>query len=435
MGLLGNSSKPRLLKYPHPFKSALAFVSDIDTTTFPSFAHVHRCFYGLAEGYEGVELEFPNSLWLMNTQGDDNPRKKNYIYALKPNGKERPFVKGRLAPFLRSRLFDTIHTYGQFKNGKFSRADAETCLEYAVANDIKIDFWTYHGSRNQVQNVVPGDDDWRGDDPKTEGYHLNLLRDYGIKFFRVPPSLDIYEPGAHKKIVKARDGSKIYSVACHASILRPPHADDIRAWVHHLIDTGQLPFEDWRILQSSPRFPDRVISWKAEMLPFQLHETVLDKLVKSESALYLNQHLTQGFSAYAYQLDPVRAALRRLSDYQKSGKILVSGPARLIRFEYVRDALKYTVNSDASGKMVIDINPDMSCAAFNMTATAADLAGIGFSLPAASDACITLGGMAVESSIIQSDNSTVIQVPWPSYLEEQRAAIEEFAATFKDENG
>lgn len=428
--------KAQPLKFPHPYKSALAFVSDIDTTTFSSFSYVHSCFYGLSEGYEGVALEFPNSFWLMNTQGDDNPRKKNYIYALDPNGKERDFVKGRIAPFLRSKLFDTLHTYGQFKAGGFTRADAEVCLDYAAAHDLKIDFWTYHGSRNQVQNIVPKNEHWRGDDPATEGYHLDLLRAYGVRFFRVPPSLDIYKPGTPKTIVRARDGSQIYTLSGHAIILDPPEPEVIKAYVDRLDDSGQLPFEKWRIFQPAPNYPEKVITWKAEMLPFQLHQSVLDNLVSSEGVLYLNQHLTQDFSAYSYTTEEVRAALRRLSDYHKDGRILVSGPARLIRFEYVRDQMRYTVKADASGKCVIDINPEMSCAAFQMTAGPADLEGIGFRLSGAKGAQITLGGKPVEGATTEPCGpDLLVHVPWTSHLPEQRDAVRAFAAEFKCENG
>lgn len=425
-----------LLKFPHPYKSALAFVTDIDTTTFPSLAYVHSCFYGQAEGYEGVELEFANSFWLMNTQGDDNPRKKNYIYALKPNGKERAFVKGRIAPFLRSRLFDTLHTYGQFKAGGFTRAGAETCLDYAAAHDLKIDFWTYHGSRNQVQNIVPENDDWRGDDPETAGYHLDLLRQYGVRFFRVPPSLDIYRPGTPRTIQRARDGSDIYTLSGHAIILDPPDPQAIQSYVDELHDSGQLPFEKWRIFQPAKAYPNKVITWKAEMLPFQLHQSVLDKLVASQDVLYLNQHLTQDFSAYAYKTPQVQAALRRLSDYQKDGRTLVSGPARLIRFEYVRDQMRYTAQTDRSGHCVIDIDPDMSCAAFQMTATRADLEGIGFTVSGAKSAGISLGGTPVEDAVITpAGPDLVVHLPWTSYLPEQRDAVTAFAAEFKGENG
>lgn len=426
----------RLLKFPFPYKSALAFVSDIDTTTFQSLAHVHRCFYGLQEGYEGVDLEFANSFWLMNTQGDDNPRKKNYIYALKANGKERAFVKGRIAPFLRSKLFDTLHTYGQFKAGKFTRADAEICLEYASANDLKIDFWTYHGSRNQVQNIVPSDKDWRGDDPNTAGYHLDLLRDYGVRFFRVPPSLDLYKPGARAACMSARDGTQIYTLSGHAIILDPPDINAINSYVDKLEASGRLPFEKWRIFQPGKSFPNKVITWKAEMLPFQLHESVLANLVAAEGALYLNQHLTQDFSAYSYQTDEVRAALTRLSAYQKDGRILVSSPARLIRFEYVRDHLTHSIQTDASGNCVINIDPDMSCAAFPMIASAADLEGIGFCVSGAKSVSIALGDKRIDGVVKeQSGEDIIAHIPWHSHLSQQRDAIEAFAAEFKGDNG
>jgi len=425
-----------LRNYPYPFTSALAFVTDIDTSTFQSLPYVHRCFYGAESGYEGISLELSNSFWLMNTQKTDgNVEKNNFIYTLKPNGKERPFVRRRLAKYFKTPLFDTMHTYGQFRNGMFKREHAEKCLEFAAQNDIHTKLWTYHGSRNQHQNIRPTDDSWTGDDPNSDAYHLDLLLQSGMRYFRVPPSLDLMTPGIRKTVMETRDGNKIQTYAGHGVLNTPDNFEEIETWIKGLESEGKLPYEYRRIFQPSERFPHKVLTWKVEMLPFQLSEAVLSKLSDSGKSLFVNQHLTQHFSTYCFKNKKIQDALRRLDKYQKDGKILVSSPARLLEFELIRDNLVYT--SELKNNVLhIDIVPKIETDALNFTLDEENVSGLAFHLPEDAQSCVvTLGGKAINTVTEKEDNGKMLAyMPWRSLAAEQLGAVDAFASEFGEGN-
>jgi len=425
-----------LRKYPYPYTSALAFVTDIDTSTFQSLPYVHRCFYGEEAGYEGISLELSNSFWLMNTQKTDgNVVKNNFIYTLKPNGKERPFVRRRLAKYFKTALFDTMHTYGQFRNGMFKREHAEKCLEFAAQNDIHPKLWTYHGSRNQYQNIRPTDDSWTGDDPESDAYHLDLLLQSGMRYFRVPPSLDLMTPGIRKTVMETRDGNKIQTYAGHGVLNTPDNFEEIETWIKTLESEGKLPYEYRRIFQPSERFPHKVLTWKVEMLPFQLSEAVLEKLSKSGKSLFVNQHLTQHFSTYCFAYKSIQDALRRLDRYQKDGKILVSSPARLLEFELIRDNLVFNTKLNAD-VLHIDILPKFETEALSFTLDEGNLEGLAFHLPDAAKSCVvSLGGKEITTEMkTDPQGKRLASVPWRSLVAEQSDAVNAFKDEFGDSN-
>jgi len=372
-----------LRRYPYPFTSALAFVTDIDTSTFQSLPYVHRCFYGREPGYEGISLE----------------------------------------------------SYGQFRNGMFKREHAEKCLEFAAQNNIHPKLWTYHGSRNQHQNIRPTDDSWTGDDPSSPAYHLDLLLQSGMRYFRVPPSLDLMTPGIRTTVMETRDGNKIQTYAGHGVLNAPDNFQDIEAWIKGLEAEGKLPYEYRRIFQPSERFPHKVLTWKVEMLPFQLSEAVLDKLSNSEKSLFVNQHLTQHFSTYCFAHKNIQDALRRLDKYQKDGKILVSSPARLLEFEIIRDNLVYKCNVK-NDVMHIDILPQIKTEALSFSLDEDTIAGLAFHLPDTAKSCmVSLGGKAITTKMETDSNGQMIAyIPWRSLAVEQLEAVNAFQEEFGGKN-
>lgn len=419
-----------LSKFPYPFRSMLAFVTDIDTSTFKSLAYVHKCFYGLTEEYEGVSLELSNSFWLMNTQSMSDTYKTNLVFALKKNGKERPFVRNRIAKYFSGHLFDTLHTYGQFKNGMFKRDFAEICLEYAHKNNIHPKVWTYHGSKNQVQNIRPNDKHWVGDDPIDAAYHLDLLAANGVRYFRIPPSLDLLKDDVILKKVKARDNRFIYVFSGQGILNNYGDFKSIETWIDSLISSGELPYERRRIFQPSPNYPNKIQTWKVEMLPFQLSDSVLKNAVEKNRVMLVNQHLTQHFSVYAYRLAPVISAIRRLSKYQSDGKILVTTPSRLLDYLVIRDNISYKI-VEHDENLDIVVNPKVDIGTHEINLNSENMQGLSFSLSNSSfkNVRIFVGEKKVE--LQKSDNC--VYIPWESNLEKQIEAIRAFELEFCSE--
>ena len=176
------------LQFPHPFETALAFITDIDGTSLPGFVETHRCFYGMSDGYEGVELELANSFWIMAA-----PQKnmRNSLYLLELDGTEREHTRDRLLPFIKSPLFDAMHSYGDFKKEHYTRERAARCVEFMLETDCTPQLWTYHGSPQEGHNIWVTSENWTAMTPASSFYHLDLLRQTPLRFFRMPPTLDL----------------------------------------------------------------------------------------------------------------------------------------------------------------------------------------------------------------------------------------------------
>ena len=416
---------------PHPYRSALAFVSDIDGSTFPSFARVLGCFYGTEPDYEGIELELASSMWLMA-----RPQRgvmRNSIYALELDGVERDFVRGRIAPFLGSALFDSIHTYGTFK-GQFERAHAERCVEYAQQHRIQPQFWTFHGSREETHNAVVGGPEWAGDDPDAEVYHLDLLDDLGVRYHRTPPGLDLVTGRSQHRVVDALDGRPVLVKTCHAFLSEPTDADELTVWVEELERRQLLQVARKRIFKASDRWPDRLLTWHPELLWAQLADEVLEAAVSTGRMLYVNQHLTRSKSTFAYAEDRTRDAIRRLDELHRAQDMLVTSPARLITFELIRDHGDHRTEVTSAGVTRLHLAERIQVDGWSTELHEPDLDGVGFDHDGELE--LWFRGRPLPTTTAQLDGTRRRTfVPWSSRVAEQRAALVEFRATFGDDDG
>ena len=423
-----------VLSHPYPYRSVVAISSDIDDASFASVSMAHRCFYGLEPGFEDVALELSNSYWLVCSDKSKTCDIFLYDEDLKPAAHH-----DKLLPFFKTSLFDTLHTYGQFgEERRFSREAAEYCAEKLSAHNLEPEFWTYHGDREQFQNGVPTDKVWRADDKESPYYHFDLLRNTSLKYIRIPPSrrLDQVHPVLEQQTF--RDGSTWYAVNSHSILVDPDANQRTQDWLDKLEAMDKLNYERRRIVQPSSIYPDKIQTWMPEMLPEQLSEHQLDSIVEGGHHVLITQHLTKSFCVSAFSLEPVRQALHRLSTYQKSEKILVTTPVRLVNYERVRQGLSYKLTILKSVKR-IDITIDSVCDLFEMKSkiSSHDLQGIGFKiskdLPQDYEVRLHLGKEKVSESkilIVEGTGERVIYVPWRSKIEAQKDRIMEWDKTF-----
>lgn len=424
--------QPHIERYPYPYRAALAFVSDIDETTVPSLLRTYGCLLGTEPGWHGVGLEVTSSMWLM--AGPQQSETRSSIYALELDGTQRAFVKDRLAPLLRSPLFDTLHTYGDFQSG-FTRAHAQRCAEFAEEHGIRPRLWTFHGSAGQTQNIRPGDQSWTGDDPASDSYHLDLAQEMGVRFVRVPPSLDIHSGTSERHVVEARDGSRIMTVTCHATMQKAANRRHMMDWLDQLAVDGVLGVDRSQIIQGSRRFPHKLLTWHPELLPFQLNPNRLQDLVDEGRTLYLNQHLSRARSLGAYEMNQVRGALRRLTGMHNGGDLLVCGPARLMTYELVRDHVRFDFD-DHGSYVVATINPVLEIDGWRLELTAEDLEGLTVRHRDSRFWIFRLGTEFVLSDRIVGDDGTFVDtIRWRSRVDDLRDALAEFARTFGDDDG
>jgi hypothetical protein len=82
---------------------------------------------------------------------------------------------------------DTIHAYGDFDDGSFKRMYAERVAKECREEGLRFAAWTNHGSDQNWQNLGHRrlTHYQQGDNPRHACYHLDLLRQAGVRYFWV----------------------------------------------------------------------------------------------------------------------------------------------------------------------------------------------------------------------------------------------------------
>lgn len=170
-----------ILKYPYPYKAALSIANDIDFMPFDTFLALHD-FFARDRVSGGLELEFTDSMFFFN---NGKPSTQLSYF----NGVS--FEESRAAPALRELVrcgyIDTIHGYGCFNQGSFSRTYVERLLEELEKHDLAFSVWSNHGSFGNIQNIGGRDGSFhyhqQGDVYESNYYHRDLLERMGVRYY------------------------------------------------------------------------------------------------------------------------------------------------------------------------------------------------------------------------------------------------------------
>ena len=168
-----------LRKFPYPYKCALALCSDVDAT--PStrrYVELQKflCTDQETSAGNGLSLEVGNSFWFFKNSDHTGI---SYFNNLTTEETDFAHVCREL---IKSRYIDVLHTYGDFSIGGFGRKYAEKAIDELVKRDLKVKTWVNHGNTLNSQNIG-GLKEYFGAKPKNDSYHLDLLKEYGIKYF------------------------------------------------------------------------------------------------------------------------------------------------------------------------------------------------------------------------------------------------------------
>ena len=166
-------------KFPYPYKCALALCSDVDTT--PStrrFVELQKflCTDKETSAGNGLSLEIGNSFWFFR-----NSKHPGISYFNDLTTEETDFAPV-CRELIKSGFIDVLHTYGDFNKGGFSRKYAKIAIDELVKRDLEVKTWVNHGNTLNSQNIG-GLKEYFGAKPKNDLYHLDLLKEYGIKYF------------------------------------------------------------------------------------------------------------------------------------------------------------------------------------------------------------------------------------------------------------
>lgn len=326
-------SDPRISRFPHPFKAAVALSNDAEFMT----PRAVRDVYAMLNDPAGLALESAHSLFLYAMHATCHSSAGVFEGDSETMTPEAPW----LLDLAQTGYIDTIHAYGDFDLGGFTRRHAERAAELFARRGLKFPVFTNHGSNQNYQNLghqalttYQG-----GDDPTSEAYHLDLLRGMGFRYAWVDDGIvpDPADPASPLYDAVARDGTPLKLFRRYRGLVgkAAPNAGSF---------AEQITIPDL----------DRLIEAGASTIYYQ-HLGVARK------------HPDGSFDAAVppYLDEPSMATLRHLSARQAAGDCFVTTTSRLLRYIEVRDSL--SVEAEGNAVVLRSSLPDV---------TVNDLAGV-----------------------------------------------------------
>ena len=231
--------------------SAIAFCNDIDYADWNAYKEVHRVF----EEEFGIYTE--DSFWLFDPNGSDMALFKNNISEKGPKHDE-------LLEDIKSGRLTILHSAGNFSrmftDKRPTRQLVQEGLEYLKQYAKVPIIWTNHGDEGDIQNIGGRVHTYQqGDLPGTEVYILDLLLQYGFKFF-------------------CTDTNLINEFVLSVDNTGKPLIEKVKTKSGYTINT----FNRYR--GPLPKAPD------AETLWMQLSDNNLDSLIKGQGNTIIYQH-------------------------------------------------------------------------------------------------------------------------------------------------
>lgn len=201
-----NQINIELKKFPHPYSSMISLSNDCEFMSFESYLDIYR----ILCGPNGLGLESSTSLFFYLTNAICH---SSFSYFADQNGKPGPHCE-IIREMIQAGFIDTIHAYGDFDAGGFTRPMAEKVLLECNRYNLKIPIWTNHGSDKNFQNLGHKalTNYQTGDLKDSDSYHLDLLKNIGLQYAWVDDGF-VSHPLEDKAILYheiARDDSKLH---------------------------------------------------------------------------------------------------------------------------------------------------------------------------------------------------------------------------------
>lgn len=333
-----NDARIDTLRFPYPYSSMLAIVSDIDGTSVDDFVNYHRFLNTLEMSVygPGLGLDVGDSFWMYGPPG--NPEVMSWWVG---HDEAQIHAADLIRTCIEGGWIDAIHTYGDFQSGRFSRRQAVRSTEELEAHGRSVTVWINHGNENNTQNF-PGAyrlaHYMEGDVPVSSAYHADItLQKLGIRYFQ---SHDVSDFGSPFPLAPyaLRDGQKVWG------FVRTSRRQQ------SLVEAG-LGLLSSRVIQMLSRygvrqpksFPFKSWLWHTNHLDEQLSSDKLRQVVREGHFALIGQHLG---SRGPLPTGAVRA-LRRLKEFSDSGEILVARSSRLLNYAVTREHLEFRVDRES----------------------------------------------------------------------------------------
>jgi len=345
-----NNSGIQLRKFPFPFKCSLAISSDIDNAASQeTFIEIMEYFNTESDTVfgRGLGLEVGNSFWFFS---NSNQPQLSYFDGLTTD--ETSF-----APIIRnmwqSGHIDTLHSWGNFDLGGFTRSIAQVALKELQKYDTTIPVWVNHGIGLNHQKVGNYPNMF-GDEPSHKAYHLDLAIESGCEYFWTGKVTHVIGQNSRPTI----------SVQSKLGIQWLMKRTRYRNVVNPIYDDGnQLLFPiQFRDNTKSWEFIRFMNAWGKEQvldihdLATQLSPSILNQLIKNRGFMILYTHFNENVKMIGLPNDLIRN-LFYLKKKNIEGDIFIATPSRLFKYKELHDYLNFKVDSsDGMTNIYIDSN-------------------------------------------------------------------------------
>lgn len=411
----------RMLRFPPPYRAALAFSNDVDDLLDPGGWWEYLRFLNTAENTrwgKGLEMEVGDSFWFWSDHGEEQPG--SYFAGLTET--PSPFAP-LIASLGRAGYLDTLHTYGTFsRHGGFRREHAKIAARVLADEGFAPSVWVNHGGAHDFQNL------WRGcgdvpENPEARGapapeYHLDLTLEMGIRFAwlgeltRVPgqdrPLIlrDVLHPASPLR----RDALAYFGRSLSR---RLGYRDLLAQYPNYAVLENRLlwrrTLRDGNAIDSFVRYGDFARADFSD-LAWLLRDYFLDTLEHGGGSsvvfLHWSRHPGRSFS----DLDPnALQALRKLAERHREGRIWVTTTGRLLAYARAHRCAGWKAEATSEGTRIEVHDRRLPGEA---PLGKEDLSGLAFRVPDPDRTRITWKGEPVECERHPADGETV-WIPQP----------------------
>lgn len=406
---MGAASLHTVLPFPYPYKSMVAFESDIDRTSLPGFRQTQRYLSTHADTPlgRGLGLDFANSFWCYRVErgrrNDDASDEVGY-WAGFEDPSPTPHAN-ELIRYAKAGRIGVLHSFGRFDD-RFVRDHAARALDMLQREGVNFRLWTNHG-RYHGQNIattLSPHDQMLGGRPGADAYHADLLRDYGVRYLW-PTGYRGRSEGTKTPLylTELEDGSKVWQFVRSSVLFMDVSHFDLFA-------------RKGALFGGNNRWPGAV-GWQPQLLGLWLSEARLNRLVDQGLYCIFAQHFGNQLGAVHFAPDTA-VGLRRLKSFQDRGKILVASTERLLDYNLAVTHADIATTATAD-HIVIDI-PKIDDPAYGaFTPSLKALSGLSIAIEngdtSALPVRLIVGGQEVPPSnyrVIEESGQRIVALPW-----------------------
>ena len=413
-------SRVRLLRFPAPYRAALAMSNDTDDLRDPRGWWEFLRYLNTAESTwlgSGLGLEAGDSFWFQS----DDPDQQAGSYFKGLTDEPSPFAP-LIGALGRAGYLDTLHSYGRFsRHGGFRREHALRAALVLQREGFAPRVWVNHGGAHDFQNLGTGCGDLPENPDALGGpapeYHLDVTRDIGFRYAWVG---DLTGTPGQSRALGVGDWLHPASPVRREAAGHVARGLSRRLGYRHIL--ASLPnygvlenallaarrMRDGTVMQTFVRYGDFKRSTFAD-LGWLLRDYMLDTLEATQGVSIVFVHWSR-HPGYAFRdLPPAGLeGLARLARRFHERRLWVTTTARLLAYWEARNALdvRYSPEGD-NGVLHLVPRPLPDGRAVESN----DLSGISFEVPDVSRTRVLLNGITLPFKR-SPHRPNVLWMPW-----------------------